>query len=473
MANNVKQDLTQGSIWRYIATLSVPVTIGMAFQSMYTIVDLYWVGRLGTASVAAITLAGSLFFLFFSVAQVLGAGTLAIVARAFGQKDTGRAVHTVRNVGFVSLILGAAFGVACFIFAERIVSLLGGRGEVVLLGGAYLRPFALGFGFQIISFVLNFSMRGAGDMKSPMYAMVIATTVNIVLDPLLIFGPGPFPEWGVAGAGVATMIATAISAVYVFIVIISGASQLHVPIITKFSPDWPVIWEVLRIGIPAGLQFLFLSLSFMVLIWIVSDYGAAAIAAAGIGWRLMHMSIIPVIGIGTAVATLVGQNLGAERPDRATRATQLGITAACFCAAVIALSFASFPDFFMKIFSESNDVLLLGRDILRVLAVNEILMGVAITLNNTFSGAGDNTPPMIGAIVRSFFAVSLAFLLPRITPYGLVAIWSSIPISTLINLFILVYIYRRGNWKTRMKKLEEKTCLARYGAPVCPAPPPD
>ncbi|HOO56513.1 MAG TPA: MATE family efflux transporter [bacterium] len=451
-----KQDLTQGGIAGYIFRLSIPVMLGMGLQNMYTIVDLYWVGRLGDTAIAAITLAGTLFFFFFAIAQTVGAGALAIVSRAYGQKQKQQAVHTVRNAVFAGIIMGIIVGGSCFVFARYILIGLRARGDVITLGALYLRPIGIAFGFQIISFVINFSMRGAGDMRTPLIAMIISTFTNMLLDPLLIFGWWIFPELGISGAGIATLIATAISAAYVFVILVTGRSILHVPIITRFKPDWPLINQLVRIGLPAGLQFLFLSLSFMIIIILVAAYGEAPVTAAGTAWRLIHLSTIPVIGIAAAVATLVGQNLGAGKPERADSACKIGIAGACFCASIIAVTFAALPDFFMKIFVNSDEVVALGRTILRILAFNEVLLGLNIVFNNAFSGAGDNMPPMFGAIVRSVIQIIVAFSLLNVPSVGMNGIWISIPVSTLFNTMFLGLIYRKGHWKTRMLRREEE-----------------
>jgi putative MATE family efflux protein len=470
----IKGDVTGGGIWRHIVTMSLPVMLGMGLQNLYTVVDLFWVGRLGTGAVAAITIAGTLFFFFFSLGQAIGTGSLAIVSRAFGRRNFEHAAHTVRNTLFAGAAVGMVFGCASFFFAEPIIKALGGRGEVVSLGAAYLRPYAFGFAFQIVSLVLGFALRGSGDMKAPTYSMMIATVINIVLDPLMIYGWGPMPAMGVAGAGLATMISTMFSAAYVVIVISSGKSNLRVPLSTDFKPDWSLIKEVFKIGAPSGAQFMLLSFSFMVLIWIVADKGAGPVAAAGIGWRLLHISLVPVIGIGTAVATLVGQNLGVEKVTRATSSVKKGVLASVLCAGVISVMFASFPDFLIGFFSTSSEVISHGRTVMRAMAFNGVALGVVIVLNSAFGGAGDNVPSMIGASVRSVFSVGLAFLLPAVTPFGLSAVWASIPIASFANMLILLYIYRKGAWKTRMKRREEKYCASGSAvAGPCPLPPPD
>jgi putative MATE family efflux protein len=450
-----KPDLTRGSIGRYIFTLGAPAALGMAMQHLYSVVDIFWIGRLGAEAVAAVTLTGSLFFVFFSIAQVIGAGTLAIVARAYGQKDFDRAVHTVRNIIFVGAITGLICGAAGFLFAEPITALLGGRGEVIPLGGAYIRPFSIGSAFQMIAMMIGFSMRGGGDMKTPMLSMFVATAINMVLDPLLIFGLGPFPEWGIAGAGIATMISQMLSALYLFVVLVSGRSLLHVPIVTRFRPCWPTIWEALRIGIPAGLQYLALTFSFMILLRIVAiSFGTEPISAAGIAWRLMHLAIVPVIGIGISVSTLVGQNLGADKPRRAVRANRIGVLWSVLCVGALGSLFAAFPELFMGIFIESQQVIELGRDFLRILLVNNILLGVIFTFNSTFSGAGDNVPSMIGAVVRGSLLISLSWLLSTHTNLGLNAIWLCFPVASCVNLVVMIGFYRRGMWKTQMVRNE-------------------
>jgi Na+-driven multidrug efflux pump len=225
--------------------------------------------------------------------------------------------------------------------------------------------------------------------------------------------------------------------------------------VIRFQPSWTVVREALKIGLPSGLHYLILSFSFAVVLKIVAmGYGAEPISAAGIGWRLMHLTVVPVIGFGTAISTLVGQNLGAARPQRAVRATNYGLLAGLTCVGVTGTTVAAFPEPIVGFFIESPQVIGLARDFLRIVLANNLLLSMIITLNCTFAGAGDNMPSMIGAIVRSSMMISIAWTFSQLSGFGLNAIWLSMPVASFANLLVLARFYRKGRWKTRMERRE-------------------
>jgi putative MATE family efflux protein len=455
MAFGKENDLTQGSIRRYLFTLGIPVILGMSLQQLYALIDLFWVGRLGPDAIAAVSMGSTLFFVFFSIAQILGQGAMAMVAYDFGRGVRDRAAHTTRNAVFVAALLGIALSAISIVYAKPIMVLLGGRGDVVTLGAQFLRPFGLAFFFQMISFVLWSVLRGAGDMRTPMLIYLLTTVLNMILDPFLIYGIGPFPKLGVAGAGIATLIASFIGAFFLVYIIVTKRALLHVPIVLKFKPDWQCISEIFKIGVPAGIQLAFLSFSVVLIMKAVSEYGMGPVAAIGTSWKLLQFATIPVMGLGAAVSTLVGQNLGAGKPERAMRANSYGIAAGIVIAAIPAAILAAFPDFFMGFFTKSPDVIATSRDILRILSAHQVLVGMIMIYNSTFAGAGDNTPPMISSILRAFIMVGLAYTLPHLTRYGLFSIWFCMPASSIAGVLLLIYIYRLGHWKTRMKRRQD------------------
>ncbi len=456
MAFGKEKDLTTGSIRRYTFTLGVPVMLGMGLQQVYALVDLMWVGRLGPDAIAAVSLAGMLFFIFFSFSQMLGAGTLAIVANDYGRGDREHAVHTVRNVMFVASLWGAALSVICLLWAPEVMKLLGGKDEVIALGAAYLEPFGVGFFFQMTGYVLMFAQRGSGDMRTSMMILFVSTILNMVLDPFLIYGWWGFPKLGVAGAGWATLISISIATLYLAFVTISGRTLLHVPFTLRFKPDWRNIAETLKIGVPAGIQFAFISFSVMLVMKAVAWYGMKPVAALGTSWRLLQFATVPVMGLGAAVSTLVGQNLGAGKIERAKEAHKYGVISGAAVAAGPALLIAIFPDFFMSFFTKSPEIIVYCRLILRVLATNQVLIGINIMFNSTFSGAGDNTMPMIAAGLRAVVLVGLAYTLPKLAGMGLLGVWVSMPVGSVISLAMLYHLYRKGRWQTHMKNIKEQ-----------------
>lgn len=455
-----KKDLTEGSLIKHLFGLGLPVMLGMIMHNLYSLTDIFWVGKIGSTEVAAVSLCSLLFFVVFAVSQGFGSGTLAIVSRLFGQKKEEKAADSVRNAVFISLLTGAVMSILTFIYSKQVCVLIGADNAMLGPANDYLRPFCIGFMFQMLSMTVNFAIRGTGNMTLPVMLMVMSTVFNIVLDPCLIFGWGPFPEMGVAGAGLATTISQFLAAAFAMFALAFGLTPLRVRFTLKFRPDWNEIWTILKIGMPVGLQFLLLSMSFFILLRVVAEYGDVTVAAIGISWRIMHTSSIPVIGLGAAVATIVGQNLGAGERDRAHNATMKGIMISIVMSGCIAFSYFMYPDAVMKIFTNDADVIAIGHSALKLLAVSQIFISVSLIFQHCLSGAGDTFPTMFSAILRSVALIILALTLPALTGLGVIAIIIAMPCSTFTGMMVLLLYYRTMKWQTRMDLLE-----ARKNAP--------
>lgn len=463
--NRKQRDLTQGSLLKYIFVLGVPVMLGIFMNNVYTLADLYWVGRLGPTEIAGVTLCQLLFFVVFSIAQIFGMGTLAIVSRYYGQGRKDKAVATTRNAVFAATIVGFILSASVFIFAEEVVMLVGAKGDVAPVALAYMRPFCLGFLFQLLAFTVNFTMRGAGDMVTPMVMMGISIVMNIILDPFVIFGWGPFPEWGVAGAAIATTFSQFVGASLSLLAMILGITAMKVPLTFHFHPDWREIWSIIRIGTPIGMQFLVLSMTFFILIRIVAEYGEHVVATLGIAWRILHTASMPVIGIGAAVATLVGQNLGAKKEDRAIRATVLGLICAVCLAGLFVVCYISAPVFFVSLFTDSEAVLELAPLAVRIMGVSQLFIAVNIIYQHCFSGSGDTFPPMLASIVRAIVMLIAVFTLPGVAGLGIAGIILGLPLSTFTGMAVMYFFYRKGHWKTHMEKRDAAAAALESVAP--------
>lgn len=451
-----KKDLTEGNLLKHLFTLGLPVMLGMIMHNLYSLTDIFWVGRIGSTEVAAVSLCSLLFFVIFAISQGFGSGTLAIVSRLFGQKQEEKAASSVRNAVFISLLTGAFFSAITYVFSTKVCLLIGADNAMLAPADAYLKPFCIGFMFQMLSMTVNFAIRGTGNMTLPVILMVMSTVLNTILDPMLIFGWGPFPKMGVAGAGLATTISQFAAAAFALYALAFGLTPLKVAFTLKFRPNWQEIWTILKIGTPVGLQFLLLSMSFFILLRIVAGYGDTTVAAIGISWRIMHTSSIPVIGVGAAVATIVGQNLGAGFRDRAHRATMLGIGVSIVLSGMIAFSYFLFPGVVMGLFTTDAEVIAIGHDALRLLAVSQIFISIAIIFQHCLSGAGDTFPTMFSAIVRCIALIVLAYLLPAVTGLGVIAIIMAMPCSTFTGMIVLLFYYRTMKWQSKMDRMEAR-----------------
>jgi putative MATE family efflux protein len=333
------------------------------------------------------------------------------------------------------------------IFSREIILLLGGEGPVIDLGTGYLRIIFFGYLFQFFSFCLNYAFRGVGDMRTPMKIMFIASMTNIGLDPLLIFGLGPIPALGVQGAAVATVIAQFLSVLFGLHVLRSGRSYVKIALRERLPLDPGTIKSILRIGLPTGLQYGLLSLSGMSILRLASEYGAAAVGAAGIGFRVRGVANLPVVGLAAATQTLVGQNLGAGKPERAHRSGLQAMFASIGIMGVFGLLFYLFAPWIYRFFSADADVIRCGVGYLHVVAISQPFVGIILTLNGTFRGAGYTRLPMAFAATKLVLLVLLALLLSTVVGLGLRGIWWGMVLAFGTEAVLDITCFYVGRWE--------------------------
>src|SRR5690348_8631566 len=309
------QDFTTGSLNRAILLLAIPMILEMVLESLFAVVDVFWVGRLGADSVATVGLTEAMLSLVFAVGMGLSLSTTAMVARRIGEKDPeGAAVAGVQAIA-LGLIVSLAIGLPCLLFAPNLLRLMGATPEIVAVGSGYTRICLGGSCAVLLLFLNNAIFRGAGDAAIAMRLLWVSNIINLILDPCLIFGWGPFPRLGVTGAALATFIGRSIGVMYQFYRLLKGTERIRI-LIRQIRVQWGVMWRLLRVSFTGILQFAIAHTSWIGLVRIVSTFGAAALAGYTIAIRIIIFIILPSWGLSNAAATLVGQNLGAKRPDR-------------------------------------------------------------------------------------------------------------------------------------------------------------
>lgn len=418
-------------------------------QTSYNIVDIFWVGKLGATAIAAVSLAGTIFYVILAVGQVIGSGTVALVAQSFGAQLRDEANNVVRQ----SLVLASAIALfVCiigFLFSHQIMMLLGGRGEVLMLSTNYLRIVFIGFLFQILSFSINYAFRGAGDMKTPMLIMLVATTLNIILDPLLILGIGFFPRLEVQGAAIATAIAKCASFVVGFIILARGKSGIQLRFLDHWRFEVRVVKTILGVGIPVGISYGLMALSGMAVFRIVALFSEYALAALGIGLRILQLASLPVVSIGIATTTMVGQSFGA-RDDK--RAVQIGAIATAFSTAIMILCgivFITNARSLVTIFTDNMQVLQYGTQFLKIVSLYLVFVGITTSLTGVFRGAGDTLPPMFAGLLKVFLLIIVALFFSRTLEMGVIGIWWAMFISYGIEMVTVAAWYATGRWRKR------------------------
>ena len=444
-----KYDLTKGSIPKSIWILAWPMVLGNLLQNLFNIVDMIFVGRLGPDAIGAVAMSGILMSVVWTFLAGVSMGTRAMVSRFFGAGDIGQ----TKIVVYQSLILGAVLSVLLAIlglfFAAPALKALGAAPEVVRLGTPYLTIIFLGSFALIIFFLISSVLRGIGDSLTPMKVWALATVLNIVLDPILIFGLGPAPRLGVSGAAIATVTGQGIGMVIGLWILFRGISLIQIHL-REFRLNPNIIWRIIKIAIPGSVQGGVRSLGDLFIMRIVAIYGTVAVAAYGVGLRVLMFVMLPGWALGSTAASLVGLNLGAKKPERAEKSARY--TAGYYLLFVIPMGILFFaaPEWVMRIFNSDPNVLRIGGEYLRITTLAYPFLAVGLITGMAQSGAGDTTTPMI-VIITGIFAVQipLALLLPKLLSSETSGIWLAIASAYTLQGILMVYFFSRGKWKRK------------------------
>src|SRR5216684_3757262 len=441
------QDYTAGSLNRAILLLAVPMVLEMVLESLFAVVDVFWVGRLGANAVATVGLTESMLSLVFAVGMGLSLSTTAMVSRRIGEKDPiGAAVAAVQAIA-LGVIVSLIIGLPCIVFGPRLLQLMGASPEIVSVGSGYARICLGGSCAVLLLFLNNAIFRGAGDAAIAMRLLWISNIINLVLDPCLIFGWGPFPRMGVTGAALATLIGRSIGVLYQFYRLLKGTERIHI-LISQIHLQWDVLLRLLRVSLTGILQFAIAHTSWIGLVRIISIFGAAALAGYTIAIRIVIFVILPSWGLSNAAATLVGQNLGAKQPERAeTSVWRTGLYNMIFLGAV-GVFFILFAEPVIRLFTHDPLVVPLASSCLRILSYGNIGYAYGMVMLQAFNGAGDTvTPTIVNFFGFWLLEIPLAYFLAipfRLHSNGV--FWSIVVAEGVIAAAGIV-LFKRGRWK--------------------------
>ena len=441
------QDYTTGNLNRAILLLAIPMVLEMVLESLFAVVDVFFVGRLGADAVATVGLTESLLSLVFAVAIGLSMSTTAMVARRIGEKDPEDASIAGVQAVILGLTVSLAVGIPSFIFAPRLLQLMGASPDIVATGSGYARIALGGSGAILMLFLNNAIFRGAGDAAIAMRLLWISNIINLILDPCLIFGLGPFPHLGVTGAALATFTGRSIGVLYQFYRLGRGTERLP-SLARHLRVNLKVLWRLIRVSITGILQFAIAHTSWIGLVRIVSTFGAAALAGYTIAIRIVIFAILPSWGLSNAAATLVGQNLGAGKPDRAeTSVWRTGFYNMLFLGGV-GVILILFAEPTVRLFTHDPEVIPLAASCLRILSYGNIGYAYGMVMLQAFNGAGDTiTPTWVNLFGFWFLEIPLAYWLAIPMNLRSKGVFFSIVIAEGSIALAGILLFRRGRWK--------------------------
>lgn len=442
-------DYTSGSLGRAIWLLAVPMVLELAMESVFAVCDIYFVSKLGDDAVAAVGVTEAMLTLVYALAIGLAMSATALVARRIGERNTAGAVRAATAAIAVGLLGGVVLGVPGFVFAEELLGLMQAPPSVVEAGVGYAR-IILGFNVVVMLIhLLNGVFRGAGDAGLAMRSLWLANAINLVLDPCLIFGLGPFPELGMTGAALATTIGRGTGVLFQLGILRAGWGRLRLAG-EAFRVRARLVWEILRLSLGSIGQLLIATSSWVVLMRLVAPFGEEALAGYTIAVRIVIFAFLPAWGLANAAATLVGQNLGARQPARAEQAVWRTGTYNMAFLGTVSVLFIAFGPQLVAIFAEDPGTRAIGVDALRTLSYGYVFYAWGMVVVQAFNGAGDTlTPTWINLFCFWTFQIPLAWTLAHPAGLGPSGVFWAVCVSECVLALVAVLWFRRGAWKAK------------------------
>ena len=441
---------TSGSILKSLISLSIPIVGANILQTLYQLTDTFWVGRLGPEAVAAVSLSFPIIFLLISLGGGFAIAGSILVAQYKGKEDTkqiniitGQTLAMVAIVSLITTLVG-------YIIAPYVIGFMGAEPGVFTPAVEYLRISFLGmfvfFGFFVIQAIL----RGIGEVKKPFYIVLVTVLLNLILDPLFIFGFGAIPAYGVKGAAIATIITQTVAAIAGFFVLMSGEYNIH-PNLKNFIPKRDVIIRMIKLGFPASIEQSFRAVGLVVMTTLAAMFGTSAIAAYGIGSRVFSFVIIPALGLSESTLTLVGQNIGADKKKRAEKTIKYSVIFSFISLSIAGIFAFVFSKEIAGFFLTSGESVIDSSALfIRFLAPAFGLIGVTLVISGALRGAGETLPAMILTLISFWvFQFPLAYFLSQKVFSSELGIWMAFPITNLISAVASVAYLMTGRWKKK------------------------
>jgi len=439
------QDLTTGSIARHLAKTTSYMLVTMVFQTLYFLVDLYWVGRLGKEAVAAVGVAGNLMFIVLAVTQMLAVGTTTFVSHAAGRRDRERTLLIFNQSQVLSILVGALFFVAAMTLRTAYANGLSADASAARLAEEYLRWFIPAMALQFGIVAMAAALRGVGNFKPGMVVQTATVILNMALAPLLIFGWLTQRPLGVAGAALATLISIVVGTVWLALYFLPRTSYLKFRV-ADWKPQMGLWGKMLGIGLPAGAEFALMAVYLFIVYAVSRPFGAAAQAGFGIGLRIIQALFMPVVALGFAVAPVAGQNFGACKGARVRDTFKTAVVLSASVMAVFAVLCHIAPDAMIGLFSRDPQVIAVGDEYLRIVSWNFVASGLVFVASSMFQAMGNTVPSLMASLIRIVVVAIPTFLLSRLPGFELRWIWYltvvSITLQMILSLLLLMREFR-------------------------------
>ncbi len=444
-----EKDFTEIRLGKSIFLLAVPMVLEMVMESVFAVVDIFFVSKLGADAVATVGLTESAMTIVYALGIGLSMATTALVSRRIGEKKNKEAGLVAFQAIALGIFISILIAIPGFIFAKGFLQLMGASSQMIENGHWYPAIMFGGNMVIMLLFIINAVLRSSGDAALSMRVMWIANIINLILDPLLIFGIGPFPELGLMGAAIATTTGRGIAVIYQLYILFRGKHRIKL-YLESIRIKFGVMINLLKISGGGILQNLIATSSWIFLVRIISVSGPDALAGYTIAIRIIIFALLPAWGLSNAASTLVGQNLGANKPDRAEKSVWTTGYANMIFMGTISLILISFPNFWIKIFIDDPQVIAYGIKCLRIISYGFIIYGLGMVLIQGFNGSGDTiTPTWINLFAFWLLEIPLAYVLAIAFNMGLEGACIAIVIAESSLALLSLYLFKKGKWKTR------------------------
>ncbi len=449
--NRIRTDYTEGSILGSILKMGLPSMFGFMAQHIYAMVDMFWVSRLPHAEsgIAAITFFNILMWLLFAFNSLVGPGSVAVISRRYGEKEYDLTEKAIKETILLKLIFGAALAVVGWIFLTDLLYLLGARDEALRLGISYGRIILVGLPIMYATYSIFTALRGVANPHWAMALMIGSNTLNLILDPLFIFGYLGIPAMGIRGAALASVLSFSVTFAIGLVLFRTNWTNVRLHIVGRAAVTLTSMWKIVRIGIPAWLGELSFSCSRLLITPIVASFGTAVVAAYGVSMQVFGFGIMILVGMGLGLSSLIGHNLGGEKYDRAKKTGDHAIFLGIGIMTVFGLLTFVFAELYMKIFFHNPETIRLGVEILRIAAVGFPFFGAFIMLEQIHVGVGLNMPVMVVSIIHSWgLQVLPAVIVTQVFGLNETAVWWVLTLAGVVTATLFYAYYTRGRWLT-------------------------